>query len=114
MPKSRYAQISIGKTPYVHVASRTVRRSFLCGKDKYSGKNFNSRREWLEEDLLRLSGIPGMCVHFGLYGRYKSDLFLLTYYYGDPGFCLVLARESRLDVIVGEIIKLLTTNLDYS
>ena len=55
MPKPRYAQISNGETPYVHVVSRTVRRSFLCGKDKYSGKNFNHRRQWLEDEMLRLA-----------------------------------------------------------
>ena len=57
MPKPRYAQISSGETPYVHVVSRTVRRSFLCGKDKYSGKNFNHRRQWLEDEMLRLGGV---------------------------------------------------------
>ena len=57
MPKPRYAQISSGETPYVHVVSRTVRRSFLCGKDKYSGKNFNHRRQWLEDEMLRLAGV---------------------------------------------------------
>ena len=57
MPKPRYAQISAGETPYVHVVSRTVRRSFLCGKDKYSSKNFDHRRQWLEDEMLRLAGI---------------------------------------------------------
>ena len=57
MPKPRYAQISAGETPYVHVVSRTVRRSFLCGRDKYTGKNFNHRRQWLEDEMLRLGGV---------------------------------------------------------
>ena len=62
MPKPRYAQISAVETPYVHVVSRTVRRSFLCGKDKYSGKNFDHRRQWLEDELLRLAGIFALDV----------------------------------------------------
>ena len=62
MPKPRYAQISAGETPYVHVVSRTVRRSFLCGKDKYSGKNFDHRRQWLEDEMLRLAGIFALDV----------------------------------------------------
>ena len=62
MPKPRYAQISAGETPYVHVVSRTVRRSFLCGKDKISGKNFEHRRQWLEDELLRLAGIFALDV----------------------------------------------------
>ncbi|MEM7258337.1 MAG: transposase, partial [Pseudomonadota bacterium] len=57
MPMPRYVQIGTGETPYVHVVSRTVRRSFLCGKDKYSGKNFNHRRQCLEDEMHRLAGV---------------------------------------------------------
>ena len=57
MPKPRYEQISAGETPYVHVVSRVVRRSFLCGKDEFSGKDYNHRRQWIEDEILRLSGV---------------------------------------------------------
>ena len=59
MPKPRYAQISAGETPCVHVVSRTVRRSFLCGNDKYSGKSFNNRRKWLEDAITVLQYCSG-------------------------------------------------------
>ena len=78
MPKPRYAQISNGETPYVHVVSRTVRRSFLCGKDKYSGKNFNHRRQWLEDEMLRLAGVFALeiCAYAVLSNHYHIVLHI--------------------------------------
>ena len=40
MPQSRQSQISLLDTPYYHFVSRCVRRSFLCGGDKYTGQNY--------------------------------------------------------------------------
>ncbi len=62
MPKPRKAQISLDATPYYHVVSRCVRRAFLCGTDKLSGKNFEHRRKWLEERILELAGIFALDV----------------------------------------------------
>ena len=78
MPKPRYAQISSVVTPYVHVVSRTVRRSFLCGKDKCSGKNFNHRRQWLEDQMLRLSGVfvLDICAYAVLSNHYHIVMHL--------------------------------------
>ena len=57
MPQARKNQISLINTPYYHCVSRCVRRSFLCGKDKYSGQSFEHRRGWVENRLLFLSNI---------------------------------------------------------
>ena len=54
VPKPRYTQVAKGETPYVHVHSRCVRRSFLCGVDEFSGRNYEHRRQWIEDELLRL------------------------------------------------------------
>jgi hypothetical protein len=52
MPQARKNQISLIDTPYYHYIPRCVRRSFLCGKDKYSGHNFEHRRAWVKKRLL--------------------------------------------------------------
>jgi REP element-mobilizing transposase RayT len=57
MPQSRKTQISLIDTPYYHCVSRCVRRSFLCGTDKYTGQSYEHRRGWVEERLLFLSSV---------------------------------------------------------
>jgi hypothetical protein len=57
MPQSRKSQVSLIDTPYYHCVSRCVRRSFLCGMDKYSGQSYDHRRGWVEDRLLFLSAV---------------------------------------------------------
>jgi len=40
-----------------HCVSRCVRRAFLCGVDRYSGKNFDHRKAWVRDRLEELAGI---------------------------------------------------------
>ena len=55
MPKARYQQVSYTDTPYYHCISRCVRRAFLCGEDNVTGKNYEHRKQWIQERLKLLS-----------------------------------------------------------
>jgi len=57
MPKPRNVQISLQDTPYYHCVTRCVRRSFLCGIDKYSNKSYEHRREWVEKRIHFLASV---------------------------------------------------------
>jgi putative transposase len=72
----RRHQISLGHTPYYHCIVRCVRRAFLCGRDRYTGRSFNHRRQWLV-DRVRLQasvfGI-GICAYAIMENHYHLVL----------------------------------------
>lgn len=57
MPRPRKEQISLSHTPYYHIVSRCVRRTFLCGFDRESGRSFEHRRLMIEQRLRLLASI---------------------------------------------------------
>ena len=57
MTQSRLSQVNVEETPYYHCVTRCVRRAYLCGKDRVSGKNFDHRKLWVVERLRVLSSV---------------------------------------------------------
>jgi len=57
MTRPRKEQVSLDDTPYYHLVSRCVRRSFLCGVDERTGKSYEHRRSWIEDRIRLLSSI---------------------------------------------------------
>ena len=57
MTRARENIIDLESTPYYHCISRCVRRAFLCGEDKFSGQNYEHRRQWVVERIAFLSSV---------------------------------------------------------
>ena len=55
MPTPRKQQISLSDTPFYHCISRCVRRTFLCGTDRTTHKDYSHRKQWIVERLALLS-----------------------------------------------------------
>jgi REP element-mobilizing transposase RayT len=65
MPKPRSSQVSLIDTPYYHCVLRCVRRTYLCGADRYSGTSYEHRRAWVKYKVLWLSSVfaIGICAY---------------------------------------------------
>jgi len=62
MTRPRKEQVSLSDTPYYHIVSRCVRRTFLCGTDNVTGKNYEHRRVWIEDRIRILASIFGVDI----------------------------------------------------
>ena len=72
----RSAQISLVDTPYYHCIARCVRRAFLCGEDRYTGRSFSHRRQWLVDRIalqVEVFGI-GVCAYAVMGNHYHVVL----------------------------------------
>ena len=71
-----------GDVQVVHCINRCVRRGFLCGDDPVSGKNYDHRRQWIQNRLEFLAGVFGvellafsvMSNHFHCVLRTRPDV----------------------------------------
>ena len=57
MTTARKNLIDPASTPYYHCMARCVRRAFLCGKDDFSGRNYEHRRQWVVDRLKELAEV---------------------------------------------------------
>jgi len=65
MTVARASLVSVETTPWYHCVSRCVRRSFLCGKDPDSGKDFSHRKQWIADRIKALASV--FCVEVAAY-----------------------------------------------
>lgn len=78
----RGEQFSPEEIATVHVMNRVVRRCYLMGFDPVSGKNYDHRKQWIEDQLDRLAGYFGIDLlnyailsnHFHLMLRSRPDV----------------------------------------
>jgi len=78
MTRPRKELVSIADTPYYHVVSRCVRRSYLCGVDHTSGKDYEYRRQWIENRVRILSSLFAidLCAYAVLSNHFHMALKL--------------------------------------
>ncbi|VAW68289.1 Mobile element protein, partial [hydrothermal vent metagenome] len=78
MPKPRSAQVSLEATPYYHCTSRCVRRAFLCGFNVDTNKDYEYRRQWLEDKLLDTADIFAIdiCAYAIMSNHYHAVLHI--------------------------------------
>ena len=77
MATARNRQVSLVDTKYYHCISRCVRRAFLCGDDKVTGKSYEHRRQWVEDKLLELAQV--FCIDVCAYAVMSNHTHVVLY-----------------------------------
>ncbi len=57
MTQPRKTLVSVTDTPYYHIVSRCVRRTFLCGYDQNTDTDYEHRRQWIVDRIRILSSL---------------------------------------------------------
>jgi len=57
MTRARSELVDLSVTSYYHCINRCVRRAFLCGSDRLTGKNYEHRKTWVVERLTELTSV---------------------------------------------------------
>ena len=63
MPRLNRSEICSREDVQVfHLINRCVRRTYLCGKDKRSGRDYSHRKQWIRNRLEELASIFGVDI----------------------------------------------------
>ena len=78
MTLARSEQIDLQATPYYHVMNRCVRRSFLCGFDELTQRDYSHRKEWIVDRLKYLADIFAIkiCAYAIMSNHYHVVLYV--------------------------------------
>lgn len=93
MTTARSKLICPDVTPYYHCVSRCVRRSYLCGQDKLTGKSFEHRRDWVEQKILSLATL--FCIRICAYAVMSNHYHLVAFI--DKEAAQALSREEVIE-----------------
>ncbi|WED20684.1 transposase [Vibrio sp. JC009] len=77
MTTARSRQVNPDVTPYYHVVSRCVRKTYLCGFDETSQRCYEHRREWIEGRIKDLSRV--YCVDICAYAVMSNHYHLVVH-----------------------------------
>jgi len=80
MTTPRHTLVDSAAPCFYHLVSRCVRRSWLCGTDRRSRRNYEHRRQWLVDRLHQLSCAYAIELH--AYAVMSNHFHLVVYY--DP------------------------------
>ncbi len=75
MTQPRHSLIDPQATTYYHCIARCVRRAFLCGRDRLTGRSFDHRKGWIVERLAALAEI--FCIRVCAYAVMSNHLHVV-------------------------------------
>ncbi|NRD73458.1 transposase [Shewanella sp. VB17] len=75
MTSARRTLIDAESTPFYHIINRCVRRAYLCGEDKLTGKSYEHRRGWIVDKIKALSNI--FCIDICAYAVMNNHYHLV-------------------------------------